>query len=494
MRFCRKHERPTREENAAGAFADAAGKPAGTICLLSVCLIVCLLLSPGYTRAGLLDFSIQDEQELGQEFNVLIRTQFPVIYDPVINNYLDGLLQTISSAMPPQPFSLSITLIKENSLNAFAAPAGYIFVHTGMILALQQESELAGVIAHELAHVSQRHLAERIAQSKLITLGTLAGMLAGAMLGGGGELGQAVTMGSLAGGQTAALKYTRDHEREADQIGLNYLQDAGFEARGLLQSFKRMQQQTLLGGVSRPPAYMLTHPGLPERIHSLEDRLLSQDSNQEQEQEQAGQAAFQKIQMLIRSKYADAGQALTYYQNLESRPDCLDLLGRGIALERLNRIKEAEHAFQDALDCGQAVALICREYGRFHFLTGSYQAGLEFLNRAIQENPDDYLALYYKARILKEIGELNQATGVLERIRRYLPEVSEIHTLLGQVYGRRGDSFRGYLHLAYSALLQNKKQATEQYIEKVRPLAKTRTQKEAFTSFMDAYNQRKKFW
>lgn len=492
MRLVCKHKLLTREDSAAGAFSEATAKSGCMTCFLSVCLVLLVLAFPGQPRAGLLDFSIQDEKELGQEFNVLIRTQFPVIYDPVIQHYLDGVLHKIQSAMPPQPFSVSITLIKEDSLNAFAAPAGYIFVHTGMVLALEQESELAGVIAHELAHVSQRHLAERIAQSKLITLGTLAGMVAGAMLGGGGELGQAVSMGSLAGGQAAALKYTRDHEREADQIGLNYLRDSGFDARGLLQSFKRMQQQNLLGGVNRPPAYMLTHPGLPERIHSLEDRLLSRDAHQEQEQ--AGQAAFHTIQMLIRSKYADAGQALTYYQSLESQPDCLDFLGRGIALERLHRVREAEHAFQEALECGEAMALVCREYGRFHFLTGNYQAGLRFLNRSIQENPDDYLSLYYKARILKEIGELDQATGVLERIRRYLPEVSEIHTLLGQVYGRRGDSFRGYLHLAYSTLLQNKKQATEQYIEKVRPLVKTQAQKEAFTSFMDAYNQRKKFW
>ncbi len=492
MGFLRKRKLLPREASGFGFWADTAGKPMGMACFLTAVLIFLLLVSPGNSHSGLLDFSIQDEKELGQEFNILIRTQFPIIYDPVINDYLEGLLQKASSAMPPQPFSLSITLIRDSTLNAFAAPAGYIFVHTGMVLALEQESELAGVIAHELAHVSQRHLAERIAQSKLISLGTLAGMLAGALLGGGGELGQAVSMGSLAGGQAAALKYTRDNEREADQIGLNYLRDAGFDARGLLQSFKRMQQRNLLGGVSRPPAYMLTHPGIPERIHSLEDRLRAEYSNLEQKQ--ANQAEFQKVQMLIRSKYADAAQALRHYQNLASSPDCLDLLGRGVALERLNRVADAEPFFQEALECGKASALVNREYGRFHFLTGSYKAGLRILNRAIQENPDDYLSLYYKARILKEIGELDQATEVLERIRLYLPEVSEIHTLLGQVYGRRGDTFKGYLHLAYSALLQNKKQATAKYIEKVRSLARTRAQKQALKTFMDTYSQRKEFW
>ena len=459
----------------------------GTFCL-------CLLLwtAPQSARAGLIDFSIQEEVELGREFNVLIRTQFPVIYDPVINGYLNDLLHRISSSMPPQPFSLSISLIKDKSLNAFAAPAGYLFLHTGLILAMEQEAELAGVIAHELAHVSQRHLAERIGQSKLIALGTLAGMLAGAMLGGTGDLGQAVSMGSVAGGQAAALKYTRDNEREADQIGLNYLMGSGFNGRGMLQSFKRIQEHNLLGGVNRPPDYMLTHPGIPERIHSLEDRLAG--GNQDQEPGPAGSSEFPKIKMLIRSKYADAAQAVGHYQNQDKPLGCLDFLGMGIALERQNRVRQAEDYFQKALECEDLASLVHRELGRFYFLIGNYSQGLAFLDTAIAAEPDDYLSLYYKARILTETGELDRAVAVLERLRIYLPELSEIHTLLGQVYGRRGDSFKGFLHLAYSALFANRKAQTEQYLEKVRPLAQTEAQQEALKAFMERYSQRKKYW
>ena len=460
----------------------------------AVCLLLLLWAPPESARGGLMDFSIQDEVELGKEFNVLIRTQFPVIHDPVINGYLNDLLHRISSAMPPQPFPLNISLVKDKSLNAFAAPAGYLFLHTGLILAMEQEAELAGVIAHELAHVSQRHLAERIGQSKLIALGTLAGMLAGAMLGGTGDLGQAVSMGSVAGGQAAALKYTRDNEREADQIGLNYLVGSGFNGSGMLQSFKRIQEHNLLGGVNRPPDYMLTHPGIPERIHSLEDRLAGQNQDQGDDHGADGPSEFLKIQMLIRSKYADAAQAVSHYQNLDKPLGCLDSLGMGIALERQNRVRQAESYFQKTLHCPDLGSLVHRELGRFYFLIGNYAKGLTFLDTAIAAEPDDYLSLYYKARILTEIDELDRAVTVLERIRIYLPEVSEIHTLLGQVYGRRGDSFKGFLHLAYSALFANRKAQTEHYLEKVRPLAQTESQQEALKAFMDRYSQRKKFW
>ncbi|MCF8104668.1 MAG: M48 family metalloprotease [Desulfohalobiaceae bacterium] len=463
----------------------------GKLIVWAACSLFVLLLTPAHSRGGFFDFSIQDEVELGREFKVLISSKLPVIHDPEIKGYFNGLLQKISSAMPPQPFSLSITVIKDKSLNAFAAPAGYIFVHSGLILAMEDEAELAGVIAHELAHVSQRHLARRMEQSKLISIGTAVGILAGALLSDSKELGRGIAVGSMAGGQAAALKYTRDDEREADQIGVKYLAGGGFDPHGLLRSFKRIQQSKLLTGVNTPPAYMLTHPGMPERIGYLEDRLAQGFFEQRTAEED--NTTFEKIQMLVRSKYTDPEVAVGHYQRREDL-SCLDSLGLGIALERQNRVREAEKYFQKSLDCGRVDPLVNREVGRFFFLTGKYESALAYLEKSISKDPDDYLSLYYKARILKELEKPGQAVDVLQRILGHLPELPEVHSLLGQVYGRKGDRFNGFLHLAYAALYENNAKKTEYYLDKIRPLAKNQMQQEALDRFLSDYDKRKKFW
>lgn len=464
----------------------------GKAILWCLCCLLACVVQPAPSRGGFFDFSIQEEKELGQEFKVLISSQFPVIHDQEINRYFHKLLHDISSVMPARLFPLSITVIRDKSLNAFAAPAGQLFVHSGLILAMEDEAELAGVIAHELAHVSQRHLAQRIEQSKIISIGTAVGVLAGALLSGSGELGRAVAVGSIAGGQAAALKYTREDEREADQIGLNYLQKSGHDPFGLLKSFKRIQKHKLLGGVSAPLPYMLTHPGLVERIGYLQDRLAGVSWDQGRQPDQAG--SFLKIQTLLRAKHTDPAMAVTHYQRLGEDRSCLDTLGLAIALERQNKVGEAEGFFQQSKECGQNRFLVNREFGRFYFLTGKYEAGLSYLERALAENPDDSVSLYYQARIFKEFKRFDAAVAVLQKILGAYPELAEVHSLLGQVYGRSGDRFKGFLHLAYGVLYQNKEKKTEEYLDKIQSLAKTPNQQNAVNRFVQLYEQRKKFW
>lgn len=188
--------------------------------VISLVLIFTLAV-PLPVQAGFMDFSIKDEAELGRKFNALIRSRFPLIEDPLITDYVRDMLQDILGTMPPQPFPVTVSVLLDNSINAFAAPAGYVFLNSGLILQMEHSSEIAAVLAHELAHVSQRHIARNIERSKMLSIGTLVGVLAGAMLSGSSEAGEALAMGSLAGGQAAALKYSRDDEREADHIGLS---------------------------------------------------------------------------------------------------------------------------------------------------------------------------------------------------------------------------------------------------------------------------------
>ena len=413
-----------------------------------VCLVVWSLLVSGTVQAALFgDFTIQDEVELGQKINQLVRSQFEVLKDPAVTAYVREVSQRIESELPPQPFPISVTVVRDSSMNAFAAPAGYMFVHTGLLLHLQSEAQLAGVLAHELAHVTQRHIARNIERSQLINLGTLAGMLAGVFLGGESEGGEALAMGSIAGGQAAALKYSRDDEREADHIGLQYLRQAGYSGAGMVEAFEVIQKRKWLSGHSIP-TYLSTHPGVGERITSLEQRLQTPTPDHAE-----ASARFARIQTLIRAKYTDPQSALkALNQSDVVTGSCLLDLGRGIIFMRLQQMAKAQTAFERALSCAPQDPLVQREAGQFFYQQGDVPRAQQLLEAALEQNRQDTLAMWWYAKVLAENGDRERAVEILQRILRYDQENAEAHAYLGRLLGQTGHIFQAHLHLAYAVL------------------------------------------
>ncbi|MFW5863173.1 MAG: M48 family metallopeptidase, partial [Desulfohalobiaceae bacterium] len=310
---------------------------------LLILLLFFPLLIPAPLYAAFGDFGIQDEKELGQKFEVLVTSRLPLVQDPVVLSYAQDLLQRVQEVIPAQPFELEIKVLRDGSLNAFAAPSGKIFLHSGLILAMQEESELVAVLAHELAHVKQRHIAGNIERSKWISLGSLAGVLAGVLLGGGGAGSQALAVGSMAGGQAAALKYSRSDEREADQLGLEYLVRAGYNPQAMADSFRRIRRHKLLGGSSADiPEYMLTHPGLEARIGEVES--MSSRMDPEVLARQSDNSRLRRVQMLLRARYQNPSRAMPHFQDQEGELSCMQLLGLAILQQRSNEILKAEQS------------------------------------------------------------------------------------------------------------------------------------------------------
>lgn len=114
-------------------------------------------------------FGVKDEKELGRKFDVLVRSRMPLVEDPEIKGYIQSIVDRLSKTFPPQPFPFTANVLLHNSMNAFAVPGGSVFVHTGLIMQLDHESELAGVLGHELAHVTQRHIATRMERAQAVT-------------------------------------------------------------------------------------------------------------------------------------------------------------------------------------------------------------------------------------------------------------------------------------------------------------------------------------
>ena len=140
------------------------------------------LVSPRST-AGI---TIKEEEELSREFQKLVLEHYQLIKDPVIVNYVNKIGQKILAVMPPQPFAYHFYVVKEDVYNAFATPAGHIYINSGLFASMQSEEELAGIIAHEISHVVSRHISQKIERSKKVNIATLAGVAAGVFLGAGG--------------------------------------------------------------------------------------------------------------------------------------------------------------------------------------------------------------------------------------------------------------------------------------------------------------------
>ena len=452
--------------------------------LLCLCLVQSLLFFP---IAPALSFSHKDEIELGKKFNVLVRSQLPIVYDPEVDLYINDLIKRLSKNIPPQPFTFTPAVIASPSVNAFATPGGYVFAFSGLILAMDSEDELAAVMAHELAHVTERHVAKRIEDSQMISLLSLAGMLAGVLLGG--DAGSAAAVGSMAASQSAILNYSRADENEADQMGLKYLIAAGYDPYGMPRAFEVLSRRQWLVGASIP-TYLSTHPDLKDRITISTIRI----EQAKLSRKQTDNTRFRRIQTLLRAYYTDPSTAIQYF-NKEKNGERAGLahMGLGILASRSNRVNDAVRAFDTALSIAPNDQLITREAGRFHYLKGNKNKGAELLKKAVSMNSKDIMGLFFLARSQADNGQLAEAINNLKYILRIVPEDSEIHYFLARYYGQQQNLFDANLHMAYSALYENNKKGVEKFLKAAR-MYETSANSSRLERFENIYAERKELW
>lgn len=246
--------------------------------ILLVFMVPCVLAEglPDLGEQSQADFSPLVEKRTGEAIMRDIRLHEPgYVNDPEINGYLNRLGTRLVAQSTDARQSFEFFALRDSTLNAFAMPGGYIGVHTGLLLATRSESELAAVLAHEISHVTQHHLARQISAQSKGQLPMLLG-LAVAILAARNHAD--LTQGALMTGQAASiqnqLNYSRDFEREADRLGLQLLEKAGFDVRAMAYFFERLQKYGRLYE-NNAPGYLRTHPLTTERIADMENRIQS---------------------------------------------------------------------------------------------------------------------------------------------------------------------------------------------------------------------------
>ena len=227
---------------------------------------------PDLGDAGQVALSPQMERRIGESIIRDIRLRDPAyVDDPELIEYLNALGNRLVADSQDVRQEFEFFLIKDSTLNAFAMPGGYIGVHTGLIVAAQSESELAAVLAHEIAHVTQHHLARMVTKDGQLSVAMVAA-LALAILSRNTQLGSAAAAIGQASAITAQIGFTRDFEREADRLGFLTLEKSKFDVRAMPDFFLRLQKSGRMYE-NNAPAYLRTHPVTTERIADAQNRI-----------------------------------------------------------------------------------------------------------------------------------------------------------------------------------------------------------------------------
>ena len=182
---------------------------------------------------------------MGQAFYRQVSNQYQLVSDPFACKYINDLGHYLLAPLETKPFPFHFYIINDGTLNAFAGPGGHIFFYAGLIEIMDRVDELAAVMCHEIGHIAARHLSKRIDQTKNIGIGTMAGILAGILIGG--PLAAALITGSMAAGMQAQYHFSREDERQADQLSYKYIRPSTFDSKAMISALQKIQKGNWIG-------------------------------------------------------------------------------------------------------------------------------------------------------------------------------------------------------------------------------------------------------
>ncbi len=360
-------------------------------------------------------FNIEQEVEIGEKVYQQLLSKGLIETHPLLDQFINELGARLLAVVDHRVRDYRFFIVRDGSINAFALPGGYIGVNVGLILRAQTQDQLASVLAHEISHVRLRHGLKLMEKSEGVSNATLLTILAGLLVGGGTDLGAALVYGGTAGGQQSMINYTRDFEYEADRLGINLLQGANFNGRGMVEFFQ------ILGRISgnsnsQNIEYLRTHPVSANRISEAEARL--KPSN--------GKSSA--------PDYFSIFKDYLFYTNSDS----FSPTGSQFR-QALSRIKSGDEGSANEL-----LKTLYLQNSDNLWYGFTYAENLEFLGRQVEAEgvyrqllqiyPDDFVVSFNLMRMLKAADRLDDALLIARRLEVHYPLRKAVFFELVEIY------------------------------------------------------------
>lgn len=406
--------------------------------------------------------SVAQERQLGIEVMREVRNDRSFLDDAELNAYLANLGYRLASNSPDARIAFEFFVMDDRMINAFALPGGFIGVHTGLMATAQSESELAAVIAHEIAHVTQGHIARLVANQQQAQLGSIVAMaLALLAARSNPQLAQGAIIGAQAAVVQSQLNFTRDMERDADRVGLAILERSGFDVRGMSSFFERLQRATRSFETSAP-AYLRTHPMTTERIADALNRIDALPYRQVRDDPE-----FQFIRTRLIAMQGTAREAVQTFDNGLRQGayinEAAQRFGLVHALMRNRDYARAQKELRALRPIAPRLPLIDALEGDLLVASGNLKGAAAFYRTALAEHPRYRALIYDYADLLVRTGQPREALALATDALQYYPSDHRLFFIQARAHADLGRVLaQGRAQAEANVLLGNRALAIEQ--------------------------------
>jgi beta-barrel assembly-enhancing protease len=405
--------------------------------------------------------SPQLEKRIGESFLRQVNANLTTVDDPLLKYYVGNQIAHLAQYSDLREAILSVVIIDDPNINAFAAPGGVLGINLGLILAAEDVHEYSSVVSHELAHLSQRHFARGIEEQRANTLPTLASLIAALILGaaGGGDAMIAAMSTAQAAAQANQLRFSRERETEADRIGMNTMVRAGMDPNATSRMFERMQQAYRF--TRKPPEFLLTHPLSETRIADARSQAMQYPAK---EYEKSLDYHLMRVRTQVHFQKNHAQGIELYRSQLRENPkDIAAGYGLALSLSKHGDHTEALTQVEALLNVNPQSILYNAAYAELLISADRTEHARRMLSQQLRLNPDNAPLSMLYAQALNADGMHDEAETVLTRQSQLRPndvdvwyELAETAGLAGNITGvhlARADFF--YLHGAYHRSIQH---------------------------------------
>lgn len=389
--------------------------------------------------------SMSEERRIGKEFLRQVRAQVPTVDDPILKYFAEVALYRITEYADLQDGQLFPVLIDSRELNAFAAPGGIVGINLGLLIDAQDVHEFSGVLAHELAHLSQRHYARGLEQRGASMFRNVAAFVAALVIAataGSSDAGLAALSAAQTLSAASSMSYSRGLEGEADRVAINTMYEAGLDPLGVARMFERMQYRYRFQ--RRPPPYLMSHPVSEDRISNTR-----QQASRYSQANYSDSRSYQMMRARAMVRYAETPQAaVDHWQQQVEKGDNPQVARYGLAYA-LAMNEKAGHALDTLMPMRSAFdesLLFAASQAEIMIKAGEVDQALSFLDRQLSLNPGNAPLSMLRAQALTTNEQFTEATKVLKRQSVLRPEDYDVWYQLAEVAGLTGDIVQ--VHLA----------------------------------------------